>query len=300
MKYSENNKPLVCMMTNSTCYNGTTTGIPVGILWHSTGANNTTIRRYVQPSDNDPNKAELITKIGKNQYGNDWNHTSVQAGVNAWIGKLADGSVSTVQGLPWNYRPWGCGKGSKGSCNGSASVKNSPFWIQFECCEDSLTNKDYFEAVYKEGCELTAYLCKMYDLDPYGTINYSGVKVPVILDHAASCSLGLGSNHGDITHWLKKYGKSLDTIRKDVYDLLHPVVIEEEEEDMTQERFNELMDNWVVEQAEKAPSDWSKTYRDWAEAKGLIQGDENGNTMYKKYLTREEFVTVLYRALGGK
>lgn len=96
MKYSESNKPLICMMTNSTCYKGTTVGVPVGILWHSTGANNTSLKRYVQPSDNDPNGQVLLNKIGKNQYGNDWNHINLQAGVNAFIGKLADGTISSV------------------------------------------------------------------------------------------------------------------------------------------------------------------------------------------------------------
>ena len=45
------------------------------------------------------------------------NHIDREMGVNAWIGKLADGTVTTVQALPWNYRPWGCASGSKGSCN---------------------------------------------------------------------------------------------------------------------------------------------------------------------------------------
>jgi hypothetical protein len=119
MKYSASNKPLVCMMTNSTCYKETYTLNPVGILWHSTGCNNPTLKRYVQPSDNDPNYKELINLIGKNKYNNDINHLEnyYGGGLNAWIGKLADGSVTTLQTMPWNYRPWGCGKGYNGSCN---------------------------------------------------------------------------------------------------------------------------------------------------------------------------------------
>ena len=31
-----------------------------GVLWHSTGANNPNIKRYVQPSDNDTNKTKLL------------------------------------------------------------------------------------------------------------------------------------------------------------------------------------------------------------------------------------------------
>lgn len=212
MKYTESNKPLVCMMTQSTCYKGTTTMTPKGVLWHSTGANNPTLKRYVQPDDNAPNRDELIALIGKNSYGNDWNHTSVQAGLNCWIGKLADGTVTTVQTMPWNYKPWGCGSGSKGSCNNG--------WMQFEICEDGLTDKAYFDAVYKEACEITAYYCKMYNLDPKGTVQYNGVTVPVILDHKTSCSLKLGGNHGDVQHWFSRYGKTLDDVRNDVAALM--------------------------------------------------------------------------------
>ena len=217
MKYSDKNKPLVCMQTNSTCYKGTSQGTPVGVLWHSTGSNNAWISRYVQPSANDSNYTTLINTIGKNKYNNDWNHIDVQAGLNAWIGKLADGTVATVQSMPWNYRPWGCGSGSKGSCNGKTG---GPFWIQFECCEDSLTDKTYFDKVYKEACELTAYLFKKYKINPYGSVSYNGVTVPTILCHADSCALGLGSNHGDILHWFRKHGKTMDDVRKDVAALM--------------------------------------------------------------------------------
>lgn len=212
MKYNSSNKPLVCMQTNSTCYKGTRTMTVLGVLWHSTGANNPWLKRYVQPSSNDANYSKLMELLGKNQYGNDWNHIERQAGLNCWIGKLADGTVTTVQTMPWNYRPWGCGSGSKGSCNSG--------WIQFEICEDSLTDKAYFDKVYKEGVEITAYLCKMYNLNPKGTVTVNGVKVPVILDHQTSYQLGMGGNHGDVQHWFKRYGKTLDDVRNDVAKLL--------------------------------------------------------------------------------
>ena len=208
MKYSNSNKPLVCMMTQSTCYKGTGQMTVKGVLWHCTGANNPQLRRYVQPDDNASNKNELLAKIGKNQYGNDWNHIAVQAGLNAWIGKLADGSVASVQTMPWNYRPWGCGAGSRGSCNNG--------WIQFEICEDALTDKTYFDAAYREACELTAYLCKMYNLNPKGTVSFNGVNVPVILCHKDSSNLGLGSDHSDVYNWFNRYNKTMDNVRNDV------------------------------------------------------------------------------------
>ena len=183
-----------------------------GILWHSTGCNNSTLRRYVQPSANDPKYNELMQLIGKNAYNNDWNDPNLKVCVNAFIGKLADNSVTTLQTLPWNWTPYGCGTGKYGSCNNG--------WIQFEICEDDLTNKTYFNAVYKEACELTAYLCKLYNIDPYGTVEYNGVQVPTILCHGDANSLGVGSAHVDVNHWFPKYGKSMSDVRKDVAKLL--------------------------------------------------------------------------------
>lgn len=286
MKYSNANQPLVCMMTNSTCYKQTRKMDIKGVLWHSTGANNKTIKRYVQPSENDKNYQSLITKIGKNTSRTDWNHSSQQAGVNAWIGALADGSVAAVQTLPWNYRPWGCGSGSKGSCNTG--------WIQFEICEDNLSDPDYFSKVYKEACELTAYLCKTYNINPNGSVNVNGVTVPTILCHQDSYQLGLGSNHADVYHWFKKYGKDMATVRKDVAALMQSKVIEEDDEDMTQEKFNEMM-NVYLSQLAAQPVTWEQDAMTWAQANGLINGNEKGQLMPKRFMTRGEFAAVLKR-----
>ena len=212
MKYNDKNKPLVCMMTQSTCYKGTRKFTPKGVLWHSTGANNPWLKRYVQPDDKASDRSEWLNRLGKNQYNNDWNHKEVQAGLNFWIGKLADGTVAAVQTMPWDYRPWGCGSGSKGSCNDTH--------IQFEICEDGLNDASYFNAVYKEACEVTAYLCRMFGVDPKGMISYKGLSVPTIIDHSGSHSLGLGSNHADIQHWSRKYGKTMENVRNDVAAIL--------------------------------------------------------------------------------
>lgn len=90
---------------------------PVGILWHSTGVNNNTLKRYVQPIESDPNYNYLMEVLGDNRYNNDYNHITINSGLNAFVGKLADGTVAAVQTMPWNYAPWGCGRGNYGSCN---------------------------------------------------------------------------------------------------------------------------------------------------------------------------------------
>lgn len=212
MKYNESNKPLYCPMTQSTWYRGTRTQTPVGVLWHSTGANNPTLKRYVQPDDNASDKQYWINLLGKNTYRNDWNHIEREAGVNFWIGKLADGTVTAVQVGPLNYRAWGCGSGSKGSCNNG--------WLQFEICEDGLNDKAYFDKVYQEALEITAYVCKTYNIDPYGSSKCGSTTVPNITCHIESHNYGCGSNHGDVLHWFPKYGKNMQTIRDDVAKLL--------------------------------------------------------------------------------
>ena len=62
---------------NNLCYITAKKMVPKGIVVHSTGANSPNLKRYVQPSDNAPDKDEWIKLLGKNSYGNDWNHTSV-------------------------------------------------------------------------------------------------------------------------------------------------------------------------------------------------------------------------------
>lgn len=201
--------PYVCMQTNSTCYKQTRKMTPIGILWHSTGANNPWLSRYVQPTDGSANYDKDIAKIGKNTNGNDWNHIDVSAGLNAWIGKFADGTVGTVQTMPWDYRPWGCASGSNGSCNNG--------WIQFEICEDNLQDKEYAEKVYSEAVALTAYLCKEYKIKPDGFVKMNGVEVPTITCHNDAAKLGFASDHADINHWFPKIlGRSMAEVRRDV------------------------------------------------------------------------------------
>lgn len=380
MKYNDSNKPLRCIMTNSTCYRKSYQMNVVGVLWHCTGANNPTIKRYVQPSIIDADYYNLMNVIGKNSYGNDWNHIDIDAGVNAWIGKLADGSVSTVQTLPWSYRPWGCGSGSKGSCNSG--------WIQFEICEDDLSDATYFNECYKEACELTAYLCKMYNIDPQGYVYYNGVTVPTILCHWDSYKLGLGSGHSDVYNWFERYGKTMQNVRDDVEALLcantantvhdettvvnyqgkvavnsvlncrdepingsvimtypngaiititkecngwgytgvgwvcldyvtkiedSPVVPstpgvpenptktdETEDDDMTQEKFNEMMNVYLKGLQDNDCGQWSADGRNFVIDKGLFVGNGttvNGepNYMWGSFLTREQFAVVMKR-----
>ena len=271
MKYNENNKPLVCMQTTSKCYKNTRTMEVKGILWHSTGANNPTLKRYVQPSDDAPDREYWLKLLGKNRYNNDWNHIDRSAGMNCWIGKLEDGTVTTVQTMPWNYRPWGCGKGKNGSCNDG--------FVQFEICEDDMYGEEYFKTAYQEAIEITAYICKMFDLDPHGTTTVNGVKVPVILCHYDSYHLGLGNNHGDIYTWFEKHGKDMNDVRNDVAALMKSDAITSTTPNASvqPETTKTIKKNDVVKIASNATYYSGKIIPDWAKRKNWIVNSVNGD-----------------------
>lgn len=290
MKYSEQNLPLVCMQTQSTCYRGTRKMEVLGVLWHSTGCNNPWLKRYVQPSDNDPRKDELLKLLGVNSNHNDWNHVERQAGLNCWVGKLADGTVTTVQTMPWDYRPWGCGAGSKGSCNNG--------FVQFEIAEDSLTDPAYFNAAYKEACEITAYICKLYNIDPHGYVSVNGVKCPTILCHQDSYRLGLGGNHSDIYNWFPKFGKDMDDVRNDVAKLI-------EEDDMfTYDQFKAYMDQYRKELGSAPAADYAKQYiKECVDAGIMVNTGTPESPAIDRpgdFLTRQEAAVIQAQAMKAK
>lgn len=181
--------------TLNPCYKAGRTIKPSGIVVHSTGANNAYIRRYVGPDDG---------ILGLNKNGNHWNKASANKCVHAFIGKVADGSVRIYQTLPWNYRSWGVGSGKKGSYNASH--------IQFEICEDGLTNEEYYKQAFTLAKELCAFLCEKYGISPDNVVG-----------HYEAAEAGYGSNHADPRHWQKKFGGSMDEFRADVRAMLGQV-----------------------------------------------------------------------------
>lgn len=263
---------LRCIFGKNDCFKTGKFIKPKGVMVHSTGANNPMLRRYVQPMVGYADYSKLMSLLGDNPNNNDWNRPGLKVCVHGFIGKLADGTVATVQTLPWDMRGWHSGTGTSGK---SANDTH----ISFEICEDGLTDRKYFESVYREAVELTAMLCLEHDLDP--------MKPGVVICHSEGYKRGIASNHGDVMHWFPKHGKDMDDFRKDV-------ALEMEEQSMTQEKFNEMMDVYLAQQAKKAPSAWSAKARAWAEKLGIVKG--TGNQMeYKRPVTREEVAEMLYR-----
>ena len=199
-----------CILTANDCYKAGRTITPKGVMVHSTGANNPLVARYVQPVEGQKDEAQLKAEIGGNRNANDWNHPGLDVCTHAFVGKLADGGVGTVQTLPWNHRGWHAGTGTSG---GSANNTH----IAFEICEDDLTDEGYFRKVYQEAVELTAMLCKTYNLNPLAD--------GVVICHSEGYQRGVASNHADVMHWFPKFGKSMDTFRADVSKAMTPAQV---------------------------------------------------------------------------
>ena len=248
-------------LTRNECYRAGRTIRPHGIMVHSTGANNPSVARYVPGDD----------VIGRNQYGNGWDRPGLEKCAHAFVGKFADGSVGTVQTLPWNRRGWHCGRGKNGSANDTH--------ISFEICEDGLEDASYFEAVYQEAVELTTYLCKKYSLDPLAD--------GVVICHREGYQRGIASNHKDVLHWFPKFGKTMDDFRADVARWM-----EGEDETVTYEQWKEYMDRYLAERAELPANEWAQAGLEQAKVKGITDG-----TRPQSFATRQE-VALMVRWLS--
>lgn len=194
-----------CLLTENACYKARNKIKPIGIMLHSTGANNPNLCRYVQPDDG---------YLGKNQHKNHWNQPYPDGRSvcpHAFIGRLKDGSIATYQTLPWDYRGWHCGSGHKGTGNDK--------YIGIEICEDGLTDANYFNLVYEEIAQVAAYLCEIYKLNPLDS--------KVIICHCEGHDMGIASNHADVMHWFKKHNRTMADFRKYV-DYLMATKKEEE------------------------------------------------------------------------
>ena len=163
---------------------------PVGILVHSTGANNPNCKRYVDAEE----------YLGKNTNGNHWNKSTATKSMHAFIGYDKDKNVVVAQTLPYDRACWGAGKGSKGSAN-----YNPQAHLQFEICQSSATDEEYYWKAIAVAEEYCAHLCRLF-----------GWTVDNITSHKEAHKAGYASNHGDPQSWMKNFGDDMDKFRERV------------------------------------------------------------------------------------
>lgn len=225
------------------------------------------------------------------------NKSSAGWGVNALLGDFHKGDGRILVVLPLDTRPWGCGSGSKGSWNNTK--------VQWEVCEpaghtyaggtmiayDVAKNQVYFDRMWKMLVAWNVYLVKKFGYDING-----------ISDHAESYRAGYGSNHSDMGQWLPKHGKSMAALRQEVEAILNGDSIAETEDNFMADvkKFEEAWLEYRKTLQDNDAGAYSQDARNWATSSGLIAGNGteiNGepNCMWQDMLTREQFVTVLYR-----
>ena len=176
-----------CYQTKNPCYRKGTPMKPVGIVVHSTGANNPHLCRYV----------DCPERLGVNRYGNHWNRPEAATLVPGAIGLDKEGIVTVVNTLPYTMAAWGVGKGSRGSYNYDPTGH-----IQFEMCEDDLTDPSYFDQVMGTAVAYCAQLCREY-----------GLAAESIVSHKEAHAQGYASNHGDPENWMGRFGMTMEDFR---------------------------------------------------------------------------------------
>jgi len=248
------------ILTGNDCWKAGRTIVPRGIMVHSTG----------------------VAQPDVNVFLRSWNRPGVEKCVHAFVHR-----EGVTQTLPWNWRGWHAGTPP----GGGLSANNTH--ISFEILEpaghtynggtmvgyDAAKNAAYFAAVYRNAAELCAMLCRQYGIDPETGI----------VDHAEGYRRGIATNHGDVGQWFPKHGKSMDTFRGEVKRIM-----EGGDEEMTQEKFNEMFAAAMAEYREareaRPVSEWARETWERAAAAGIFDGYRP-----QAFLTREEAAAVLER-----
>ena len=186
------------LATNNPCYKAGRKIKVKGLMLHSVGC--------PQPS-----ATVFFNQCNKASYS--------RACVHAFI----DGNTGFVhQLLPWNYRGWHSGSGTKGSANNShiGVEMCEPSTIKYTSgsrftCSDLDNAREVAIRTYNSAVEVFASLCKEYSLDP--------VAHGVIISHKEGYSKGIASNHGDPDHLWKGLNLpyTMDTFRRDVKNAMY-------------------------------------------------------------------------------
>lgn len=247
MKYSVEHPPLKMFMTQSAWYRNAEKRKPIGILWLSINkyADNN-LKTFCQPDDEAQDKQFWLDKLGKNKSYKDWNHLYHTTGFNCWIGKFQDNMVSALQTSPWNFASWDNFESNTGmSC--------SDGWIKICICEDNLKNPVYFNEAYKEACEITAYLCEKFNINPNGISICDGLMLPNVTNDFDAKALGIYTSCSNLEDWMFNNGKNMSIVRSDIINLIRNKNIDID--DKHKKAIDEKTENDVEEKSKSVTSD---------------------------------------------
>lgn len=209
-------KIVECIQTKNASYIVNRKIKPVGIVFHSTAANNPNLKRYV----------DCPEEFGVNKYNNHWNKPNAKKSMHGFIGKDKNGEIVVAHTLPYDIACWGAGGGVNGSYNYDPQAH-----IQFEFCEDNLKNEKYYRdgvAIAEDYC---VHLCKLLDIKP-----------DRIVGHYEAANLGYASDHSDPQHWMKLYNDSMSKFRDRVAQKLSNVSENESEQTVSTAQISKHID----------------------------------------------------------
>lgn len=131
------------------------------------------------------------------------------------------------------------------------------------------------------------------------SMNHTGLVVKVTkstvytIEGNTSSAKGVVPNGGSVQN--KSYPINYSKIGgygRPKYDLVKTQ--EEDDEDMTQEKFNEMMNVWLTTKANEKET-WGTEHLEWAKKNEIMLGDAQGRMMPNKFCTRLEMVAMLRR-----
>ena len=228
--------------TRNKCYQIGTPLKPRGIMLHSIGC---------------PQPNASVMAQSYNQYRPNGQSVCVHAFVQR------DGTV--YQTLPWTVQAWHCG----GSANGThigiemtepASIVYTGHGAEWRDLDPTAT-ETHVRGTYAAAVPLFAQLCAQFGLDPLAD--------GVIISHAEGCMRGVASSHADPAHLWNAFGLTMDMFRRDVYNAMHGIANNDNDNDEEEDvmRYNSI---------NEVP-DWARgTIKEMMD-EGLIAGTGGGN-----------------------
>ena len=177
-------------------------------------------------------------------------------------------------------------------------------WGYYVRVEDSKTKNIHIFAHMVSGSVKVRVGQKVSRATVLGTMGTTGNSTGVHLHYQIEKS-NTDRTVIDPTTWLKIPNKvgTYDSKNYNIEPAPAPKPVapkQEEEEEVTQEQFNKMMNVYLQDLAKQPASDWAKADLAWAKKEGLINGDETGNQMPLKFITRQEVAAILHRYDGKK
>lgn len=237
------------------------------------------------------------TRISPNRSVNR-NHTIDTVTIHCVVGQCSVETLGTIFAKSSNEASANYGIGYDGRvglyveekdrswCTSSSSNDNRA--ITIEVASNTYHPYAVTDTAYNKLIDLLVDICKRNDINQlvWSTSKYER------LNHLNGCNMTV---HRDYANKACP-GDYLYNLHGQIAAEVNTRLNSQEDEDMTQEQFNQMANNWIAGLASQTEgADYAKEALSWGKENGLLLGDESGNQMPKSFLTREQFIAVIKR-----